>query len=404
MSNYHFSVGLSQKPDDIRFGYTNQKVYLYSQSRDRSIINGINLFISLTNKFTQAYNDTKFEDINFINQKDLFISIALGKVIRCCQCVDSLYEKLTPHSELYWKTPFAYRNVWGEVPISYLQTNSFDRPDGYYGPAGSLAFYLYKYNVDTNSLSPIEILERALENFWSELSISSFILPSQQHQLALNRVGLLAVPFDLYTTALNYIWKNPDFNATTLNIVRDLRADAVVIEDFDSIKQKLMFATVKPSVLKALSGLQSFINNYQEPLSLPKELNLANIDPNTFKNILDNILDICKPAGFALIYQALAIQSLVRASRLIINTDLTLIESSYYEAIKYGRNTTLLQGLANNLSTGYDAYAALAYLETQQEARGYSYFIYQKIAELINYDVGLNISFDGNPYRLQGFK
>lgn len=404
MPNYHYSVGLSQNPDDIRFGYTNQKTYLYNQARDRSIVNGINLFISLANKFTQAYVNTSLEDITFLNQKDLFVSIALGKITRCCQTTDSAYEALTPHAEKYWTKIFAYREVWGEVPISYINTNVFDRVDSYYGPAGSLGFYLYKYNVSTDSLSPIQIIEEAISRFWSELGISAFTSPTQQHREVLTKVGLFSVTFDLYTTALKYIWANPNIDPVILNIVRRLRADAINTTDFDSLKQKLMFATIKPSVLEALTSLQVFINNYSGLSPLPSELSLFKIAPNTFNEIQTNILNICKPAGFALIYQVFAIQSLIRASRVITTAPIDIIKTSYYDSIRYGKNSSLLLDLANNLSTAYDAYSALAYLNTMQEARGYSYFIYQKIVELINYDVKLTIPFTNNNFRLQDFK
>jgi hypothetical protein len=404
MANSHFSVGLSQKADDIRFGYTNQKTYLYNQSRDRVLLNGINLFITLMNKFTQAYTNVELEKHTFLTQKDLFISIALGKTIRCCQTIDSAYEKLTPHAEQYWKDPFAYNNVWGQVPIQYLDTNTFDVPDGYYGPAGSLGFYLYKYKIDTNALTPIEIIQAALDTFWSSLSISTSISASEQHQLILNKVGVLSVPFNVYTAALNYIWSNPNVHPVILGIVQELRSNAVSLEDFQSLKQKFIFASVNPSVITALTNLQSFINNYSESALLPVELNLPNINPDTFSNILKSVLSICKPAGFSLIYQVFAIQSLVRTAKVITNTPLDIINSPYYPSTRYGYNSNLLLSISNNLSTMYDAYAALAYLNTMQEARGYSYFIYRKIIELINYNTTLTIPFENNNFRLQGFK
>lgn len=401
--NTHFNIGLSQKADDIRFGYTNQKTYLYNQSRDRVIVNGMNLFVTLMNKFTQSYNSISIDNHTFITQKDLFISIALGKMIRCCQTVDSAYEQLTPHAEEYWKNTFAYNNIWGQVPISYLNTNIFDVADGYYGPAGSLGFYLYKNKIDTNSLSPIEIIEASLDAFWSSLSISTSISAFEQHQLILNKVGVLSVPFDVYTKALNYIWTNPNFHPTILNIVQELRSDAINIDDFNSLKQKFLFGIVKPSLVKALTNLQSFINNYTDTVPLPAELNLSNITPNTFNNILTNVLDICKPAGFSLVYQVFAIQSLVRTARVITSTPLDVISTKYYESVRYGYNSALLLSIANNLSTMYDAYAALAYFNTMQEARGLSYYTYQKIVELINYDTKITIPFQNNSFRLQGF-
>ena len=404
MANSHYSVGLSQQADDIRFGYTNQQTYIYSQSRDRTIINGINLFITLMNKFINAFNKVNVESLTFLNQKDLFISIALGKMIRCCQTVDSAYEQLTPHATLYWKDPLSYHKLWGSVPLSYLNTNTFDIGDGYYGPAGSLGFYLYKYKIDTNNLTPVQIIQVALDAFWSELSISTGVSPFEQHNTILANVGLSSISFDEYTKALNYIWNNPNVNSTTLSIVRSLRADAVSIKDFSSLKQQLMFATIKPSVLQALTTLQFMVNNYTDIKPLPPALNLTNINPNTFKTILTNVLDICKPAGFNLIYQAFAIQSLVRASKVIINSDLNIVSGNYYNAIRYGQNTSLLLDIAQNLSTMYDAYAALAYFNNLQEARGLSYFAFQKVVELINYDSTTVIPFDNNNFRLHGFK
>jgi hypothetical protein len=403
MANSHFTVGLSQKPDDLRFGYTNQKSYLYSLSRDRTILNGINLFITLMNKFIQAYTNVKLEDHTFLTQKDLYISMALGKMVRCCQTVDSAYEKLTPHAESYWKNTFAYNKVWGQVPINYLNTNSFDIPDGYYGPAGSLGFYLYTNRIDTNSLSPIQIIEAALDSFWSSLSISTSISALEQHQIILNRVGVLSIPFDIYTTALNYIWANPNFHPTILGIVQELRSQAINSTDFESLKQKFIFGLVKQPLITALTNLQSFINNYSEVTPLPSELKIPSINPNSFTSVLNNILDICKPAGFALVYQVFAIQSLVRTARIITNSSLDVINTPYYLSTRYGYNPNLLLSIANNLSTMYDAYAALAYFNTMQEARGYSYFIYQKIVELINYDINITIPFSENNFRLQGF-
>jgi hypothetical protein len=403
MSN-HYIVGLSQESDTIRFGYNNQKTYLYNQSRDRTIIKGVNKFITLVNSYAESYNIISPAQLTVGHQKDLYTSLLLSKCIRSCQSKDSLYEILTPHAQKYWRLSNAHFLVWGSVPAEYVRTNTYTVPDGYYGTAGSLAFYLFKYQANVIDLSPLDIVKRALELLWLELNIDPTLSAQQLHLNVLNKSGINNINYNLYETALNYIWKNPNIHGSITNIVYELRSWAVTVDDFKNLKQKFIFSQVKPMVLTALTQLQTFINNRTSlSFQLPEELNIFNADPNVFNEVSNSVLNYAKPAGMALIYQALAIHGLLQVCYKLNSLPKNILTSKYYDYIKYSNDSNLFLNLATHLATGYDAYAALAYLDTFLEARGLSYYLYQKAVELISYNPELSISFNNNNTRITSF-
>lgn len=401
----HYNVGLSTSSDDLRFGYSNQKTYTYSQSRDSSIIKGINNTILLVNKYNESYNSVNNKDVTFLHQKDLMMSIALAKFIRCTQTKDSGYEVLTPHATEYWKLKSAYRNIWGQVPSDYLKTNRYYLPNGYYGPAGSLAFYLFQSPLEIKDLSPLDILQTAIEYFWAQIGVNPDISFRLKHQNCLSLIGVSVLDFNIYIKALNYIWNNPNIHPIVKNIVLELRALNIDLNDFNNLKQKFIFTEVDINIVKALERLQTFINNRNTlDISLPSELDIPNINPNVFNTIYNNCLNFAKPGGMALIYQVISIESLVKACRYINDLPLNISTSKYYDYIKYAPDRNVVLSLASYFATMYDSYAALAYLNTFYEARGLSYFAFQKAVELINYDANLTIPFDNNnEYRLTNF-
>lgn len=403
MSN-HYIVGLSQESDTIRFGYNDQKIYLYNQSRDRTIIKGVNKFITLLNSYAESYNKVPAAEITLSHQKDLYTSLLLSKCIRSCQSKDSLYEILTPHAEKYWRLNNSHFLVWGSPPAEYIRTNTYTVPDGYYGTAGSLAFYLFKYQPNITGLSPLDIVKKALELLWIELGIDPILSAQQLHLNVLNKSGINNINYGLYETALNYIWKNPTIHPSITSIVYELRSWAVTIDDFKNLKQKFIFSEVKPTVLTALNQLQTFINNKASlSIELPNELNIFNANPNVFNEVSNSVLNYVKPAGMALIYQALAIHGLLQVCYKLNSLPKQILTSKYYDYIKYSNDSNLFLNLATHLATGYDAYAALAYIDTFLEARGLSYYLYQKAVELISYNPELSVPFNNNNTRITNF-
>lgn len=400
----HYIIGLSQDSDTLRFGYTDQKVFLYNQARDRTLIQGVNKFILMMNSYIESFSKVQMSDLTVGHQKDLFISLAIGKTIRCCQTIDSLYDTLTPHSEKFWKQSNAHFQVWGSPPLDFIKTNQYSAPEGYYGVAGSLGFYLFKYLPNIENLSPLDIISKAVDIFWTDLNIDPALSAKQIHNKVLEKININNINFKAYEVALKYIWDKPGIDPSISNIIYDLRSWGIQPEDLTNLKQKILFSNLNPSVLKALTQLQTFINySLYNNFPLDDELNIPNVNPTTFETISKNILKISNPSGMALVYQVLAISGLVKAAKVLTNVQPQILKSKYYDYIKYSNNVTLFTQVADNLATTYDAYGALAFEGTLTEARGLSYFAYQKALEFISYDTSLTVPFNNNNSRLTGF-
>ncbi len=379
LPSFH-AVGLPFDPDELRYGSTNTDRTFHERILARAILAGKNRLLQLGLRYLKSYLQTK--TITVLHYRDLILSIALNKLTRCVQCKDAAYIELTEHSRRFWTSNVNAKDlIWPAIP-EFNPKVPFEIEPGYYGVAGSLAFYFFKYEETGDRLYPLELLDKVLNLFWKEvkgLSITDIdvVSPLQQtarerHSILLAELQCLSFPFVSYQQALNKLWSTPMAQQPlgALDILKLAKRSLLVPSDWSDLKQRMILGEYSSAIIPLLSNFQSFINASPEARIFYEVSGYGN---NFFEQMESSIQALAKPTGMPMVYQAFAIEGLYRVAKLITELPKEVHSLPLSEFLVKPAYETVRLELANYFALSYDAYAALGFFNTLVEADGLSY-------------------------------
>jgi hypothetical protein len=388
-------VGVSYNPDDLRFGYSNPNDYYIEKKRMKALLAGKTRLFNLQVKYSQSY--LAGNTFSVINYRDMLMSLAINVAMRCLQTSDVSYTSLTTHAQRYWKR--YGKDFWLSVP-TFEDTPEFKVEEGYYGLAGSLAFWLYKNQDTCDDLYPLQILERILEYFWDDLGITETLPKNKQEQL-FNNLEIDDNYFELLTTALNklYILNVSDQPSGAINPLKLLKQNFLSANDWANLKKRILLGEIDDALLLAIKSLQEMCNDNIESRTfygLPVKSDVY-VD-----ELITNLLLIAKPAGLALVYQAFALEGLINAINKLNDLSESALTGTFAEFLSVDIYSAVRYEVAELLTTTYDAFGALGHFNSILEARGLAYRIFLSCLQLIKNNNNKYISEDGD-YRLLRF-
>jgi hypothetical protein len=364
-------VGLSYNPNDIRFGNTDSIQYLFERRRNQAILQGSLRLFQLQIDYANSY--LNIPTFTVLAYRDLLLSIALSMAARCAQSRDILYLELTSHAKKYWER--YGNNFWDAVPL-YEDDPNFSPDSGFYGVAGSLAFWMYKHQDTGQGLYPTQLLERMLSYFWSDLGVDPSLPAALLQDSLFSKLQIANVPLSAYENMFTKIVSSqinslPNWQAA---IVLALRRNLLTIADWESLRSRWILNEINPLLVSVIHDMSIPIGNEAAALGVYE----AAIPVNNFA---DQLLTIAPPAGMPLVYIALTVQGLVAAIN-FINSLSDLYDVPFTDFIDRDVYADLRYQIALQLATAHDALGALGMFNTLYEASGLSYRILIAITQL----------------------
>lgn len=351
-------VGLSYNPNSLRFGNTDSVQNLLERQRNQTILQGSLRLFQLQMDYTNSY--LNIPALTLLAYRDMLLSVALAMVGRCAQTRDVLYLEMTSHANKYWA---AYgNNFWSSVPL-YSDNPNFTPVKGFYGVAGSLAFWMYLHEDTGQGLYPTELIQKMLHYFWSDLGADPTATVSTIHETVLNKTQLDQLPLGSYESLFNRLI---GADLTTLQnweaqIALALRRNLLTVGDWENLRSRWLLNEINLTLVKVIQQMviQDTVSDIYST-------------PYFVETVSNNLLNVAPPAGMPLVYIAFAVQGLVNAIELI-NNQTTLYDVPFSDFIAQTTYEDLRYEIAVQLATVYDAFGALSMFNTFYEAAGLSY-------------------------------
>lgn len=361
----YVATPLSYRPDELRFGFSNQEENLAEQKRNRLLISGCNRLFKLQKDFYQGYSSSR--RVSVAQVRDLFISICVGKINRCTQTRDSTLTQLTTHCDRWWQANTNLQ-VWPNLP-AYDPDAPYNPEGGFYSVLGTLAFYMYLNEDPGSGLNPLDLVDRTLAYFWVKLSevaddIGLLITetPASRMQALGNYIGLSISESNAVIQELDQVYNT---RYTPPNSAPDyykiLKRNLILPTDWLLLRKRIFAGEYLDSLIQVIPGLE--IENLPD-----------------FPAITNRVLSIAPPCGLSLVYLALAVEGMSKFARLLANqSDLNLEYSQFIQQMP----ESLKQEALKYLSLSYDAWGRLAEMNLLYEAAGFTQRIYAHAAEIV---------------------
>lgn len=357
------SVALSYSPDDLRFGHTNASYFL-ERRRNRTILEGKLRLFQLQTTYAQSYlNSPNFTVLTY---RDALLSLALSLTLRCAQTRDVAYTTLLPHAKRYWTR---YGNqFWQAIPI--LEDND----EGFYGFAGSLAFWLYKHRESGQGLYADELIKKMLHYFWTDLGVSPTASARAKQAQLFQSLGLTSIPFKSYEQALNLLSRlEPNGQPQSIfNLIAKLRQSLLTQADWAFLKQRVLLGEYSDSLLGLITDIQTAADASSTVSAL---LAVPSSTPTSIpiETVVTRTLQAASPAGYPLVYVAFAVEGLNQACQYLSNLSDTTVTLPFSEFLSNPAFQASRDQIARFLSTSYDALGALSLFNSLLEAKGLCY-------------------------------
>lgn len=386
----HKFVGLSYEPNDVRFGHNGDFQYFFERRRNQAILQGALRLFEIQTQY--ARSQSQAPSYTMLVHRDNLLAIALSLALRCIQTRDVLYTEMTTHAKRYWKT--YGNNFWSSVPL-FEDDENYSPEVGFAGVAGSLAFMLYRNQDNGAGLYPSQLLRRMLNYVWDAIGTSSETTPQQKQQDLIAYLEGQQIPFFQYQQALQKIYQtdlallHPDLQQFLITMRRRMLTPS----DWTSLRLRWVLGEYVDELLITIKELQNIVNNNFE---LQQFYNLPELSVSIIDNFNSKQLQAIAPAGPALFYIALAVESLLNVAQQITDTP-ELHTITYLQFLNQGSYQTIRRPWALTLSTAYDAMGVLGTLDTMYEAKGLAYRFFISALQLIQGDT--TIEADG-PTRL----
>jgi len=391
MVNSNHFVGLSYRPDDVRFGHDSSYQYFFERRRNQAILQGSLRLFDLQTQYARSQSESPVYTL--LVHRDNLISLALALSLRCLQTRDILYVEMTTHAQRFWEKNS--NNFWSELP-AFEDNPNYTPEDGFTGVAGSLAFLLYANQDMGQGLYPIELIEKMLSYLWPACGTQTNRTPQQKQADLIQCLGARFIPFAQYQAALTNLY-NSDLNALTTNVrsllVR-IRQRLITLTDWELLKLRWVLGEINNELIDSIVELQTLVN---QDTDLSRNLQLNPLNPTTLTTFTQQVNQILPPAGAPLFYVGLTVEALINVARSITQTP-ELHATPYSEFLVSSSHTNLRSQWSLQFATAYDAMAVLAQLSTLYEARGLSYRFFLLALQLIE---GLGSIPATGPYRLQ---
>lgn len=357
----HAAVGLYYETHELRFGYDDDTENLDRRSINRTLLDGINRIFQLQSQYMKAYSSQQVVTVQ--QYRDLLVSLALGKCVRCAQTRDTSYTQLTNHSEQLWNEK-KITDFWPELGSS----SDEPLPSGFYGPLGSLAFHLYKNNKTGEGLLPLDLLDEMLKTFWLDLEVDPSLFANQRHIEILTKLGVQTAAFNQWTVMLSRLHQIPVSHQPIGARFHHKKLRQLLLNDTDwaFLKQRFILSETIPGIADLIDGVLNWAAGDTQ-VALFYQLT----DFGLASDIQNNIKEIAQPSGMPLIYLAFAIEGYVKAARALTNEAFLLEDLETF--LKSENFLDVKLEVARYLALSHDAWAALGRFQTFNEAAGFSY-------------------------------
>lgn len=295
MSKY--LVGLPFSPFSKKVGYETEARRKVEEKRARRVVWRERRLLNDGKSYLASYQSLPTEQKTVLHYRDLLIAEAVPFFVVNCQYKDKERNYLTLNARRAWER-YSFDDFWTYVPPRLGKVEEVEK---YWGELGTLAFYA-KYLDQSKSLP--EVLYSLLSFFWALLGLSINQSPQVRIDTLKRRLDLddnflreVAEKIQLMFQAREGDQFYPELLAARQNLI--------FIDDYDNLLLKIMRGEYRNGIFDIVSGL---------------------LEPREFKrlsSILSNCLDFLKPAGFSLVYQALAAEGYLQAAFFITqNQDL----------------------------------------------------------------------------------
>lgn len=362
----YVSVPLSYSADTLRFGYDSQEQNLSEQRRNRILIDGANRIFKLQRDFYNGFLTSARISVSQV--RDLFVSLALGKINRCMQTRDMTLTQLTAHSERWWSR-FTTADVWPNLP-AYDDDDPYVPNSGFYSVLGTLAFYLYLNDDPAEGSDAFDLIDKCLGYFWGHInsvvpgSLTYSDAPITRFSAVLDYIGFSAEQAAAMTS-----WLQTSFDTTFTpassapNHHVQLRQNLIVPTDWSLLRRRI------------------FAGEYvSELVGILTELGAENQQGLDYATVESRVLTLAPPCGMSLIYGAFAVEGMVKFAKVLNRAgDPNTFYKDYVNTMSEGDRLEAIQSLA----LSYDAWARLAQMNLIFEADGLAQRCYVHAAELV---------------------
>ena len=357
-----YGLSLTYNQNVMKFGAADAERHIQDRTVNRLLLEGETSILQQQIRYSQSYMSSN--DPTLLHWKDSLIALACKYSIRCAQYYDQDATKLTGYATHYWHS---------DVDRPLVELTDINSKVIYTAGLGSIAFYGKGH--DHKELSVVSALELSLKELWASIQLDIEDSPKSRHT--------------------EYIFNKLNFNVNMLsslnNTVEVFYQSKTKEELLKSVEYKEVLKIIRQNIIRpeewSYLGKRLLLREYSQGLekALTKiaENSLLDIYTSDLTNLLTKSLELLCPGGTPLIYLAFGVEGLLKASRLVIEAEDSITNSSYIEFYNTAVQEDLKLAIAEQLALSYDAFSMLACLNTFEEASETALRLRATIAQLL---------------------
>lgn len=319
---------------NLRTGYSDTKRLTIENSEYLSYVGGEVRLFQVATDYGASYSSQV--DPSLLHYRDYLISLSLFYCLENCLYYDPDNKILTGHAEK------AFARYGLETFYPYSLDGSRPNQSRFVGLLGSLAYYfLYVEALDY----PLDYIEELLTYIWFSQGSDYNLSPNDRINQILDKSGRQTIFDSAIPESLDALLSITNSNNSNYNLMLQAKRsflDTTNGNDFIANVLAGTYNSLLPTIATAV---------------------LTNTTTSAaISNFTNNILSIAKPTGFPLLVQALIVEGLIKAAKVINN--LTTLQASESKTTFLNRFDPEVESIklqvAENLALSVDA---LSYLK-----------------------------------------
>jgi hypothetical protein len=357
-----YGLSLTYNQNVMKFGAADAEKHIEEREVNRLLLEGETSILQQQVRYAQSYMSTN--EPTLLHWKDSLIALACKYSIRCAQYYDQEATKLTGYATHYWHS---------DVDRPLVDLTDINPKVIYTAGLGSIAFYGKVH--DHTDLSVVKALELSLKELWASIQLNIEDSPKLRHtQYLFNKLNFNNNMISALNNAVGVFYddghkeallKTEEYRA----VLKVIRQNIIRPEDWSYLGKRML--------------LREYDQNLEKVLTKIAENNILGIHTDHLTNLITKSLEVLYPGGTPLLYLAFGVEGLLKASRLVIESQDSVTSLSYKEFHTTVIEEDLKLAIAEQLALSYDAFSMLACLNTFEEASETALRIRASISQLL---------------------